>query len=195
MAKRRYRLQPNADSNGAVTFKEQPRPQVLLATFDFEQTVTGVRVVDADGSIYSGQWEGRDMEERLVERQTADKFAADLQKQKDQLADPAQKVERGDSVPADAYLGRKFRVIGTNRTSGQRIVFEGSFAPLNPTTSLGSAGGRGASPAMTPAISQQHQMTRTAGLPPQPAASDRLLGRVRIGSTNELPIVAVPANR
>ncbi len=163
----------------------------VLEQFDFEQSATGVRLIDSDGSIYEGRLisEPAMAGENLAAiraRGQIQALAKDLRKP----ADAGKTLEQSGAQFAGAdraATNATFRVSGTNRTSGLLVTFTGSLVS-------------GATPAKEQrkfAVAQdQAQRFRGGGAPAMDAGdSSRLLGRLRIGATNETDFLAAPAAR
>jgi hypothetical protein len=107
--------------------KDTLKPAVL-ASFSFELTGTDVRVVDADGSVYSGTIEQQATAEADLLKEAAPSKAKSL--------DLAQETRRAESPPTGAVAAKpardsatySFHVTGTNRTLSAKVDFSGSFS-------------------------------------------------------------------
>jgi hypothetical protein len=105
--------------------KDTLKPAVL-ASFSFELTGTDVRVVDADGSVYSGTIEQQATAEADLLKEAAPSKAKSL--------DLAQETRRAESPPTGAVAAKpardsatySFHVTGTNRTLSAKVDFSGS---------------------------------------------------------------------
>ena len=95
----------------------------ILETFRFEQNGSNVRVVDADGSTYLGNFEP-------VSR--AASSASRMLKQTQAAAAPAPERAKSERVVSDAARPNEqyFRAAGFNATLQKRVVFEGNYIPL-----------------------------------------------------------------
>ena len=157
----------------------------VLASFRLEQAGPELRIVDADGSVYTGYAQMADNARRPSPAKTdATQAAPALRAPEGTLAKKAAfDLDAGD-------LGTRagsFRVVGTNRTLGKRIVFTGTLlAVTNSTVSLPLAtnstflGGLGGSP------------SASARQPPGPLLNSRISGQLMIGSGKPVEINAVP---
>jgi hypothetical protein len=105
--------------------KDTLKPAVL-ASFSFELTGTDVRVVDADGSVYSGTIEQQATAEADLLKEAAPSKAKSL--------DLAQETRRAESPPTGAVAAKpardsatySFHVTGTNRSLSAKVDFSGS---------------------------------------------------------------------
>jgi len=116
--------------------KNSPPPPPVMTTFRFEQVGAGVRIIDEDGSVYTGQITGA----------TPAKPAVELQAQaiRDEKAPKEKGADTDASRSKSAALESRqkavapeqnvlFRVQGTNRTTQQRVEFEGNLVlPMAP---------------------------------------------------------------
>jgi hypothetical protein len=98
----------------------------VLNTFQVQQEGNEIRVLDADGSTYSGRIEQSAKKAEVDSRVAARR---DLAKQKSQY----QAVDENKSTSPPSY----FRATGYNVTLQRRVVFEGNYEvppPQQPTT-------------------------------------------------------------
>lgn len=163
----------------------------VLERFDFEQDAAGVRLIDSDGSIYAGRL--------ITETAMAGESLAAIRDQgqipalaKDSLkpTDAGKVLEQsgGQFAWAErAATNTTFRVSGTNRTSGLLVTFTGSLVS-------GTAAAEGQRKlAVTRDQAQRFRGVRAPDM--DAGASPRLLGRLRIGTTNETDFFATPTAR
>jgi hypothetical protein len=140
-----------------------PDPGAVMVSFKLEQAGQEVRVVDRDGSVYTGPLEFSarpDLFSRRLSPQTA----------------PALPGTTG-AVP-----GYSFKLIGTNRTLNQRVVFTGMLLPTNSVLNLSNLSSATASSPRTAA----------RGIVP-PLNNARVSGRLLVGdSTVPIEIDALP---
>jgi hypothetical protein len=96
-----------------------------LATFTVEQNGADLKVVDADGSIYTGRVMPAGME--LAPE------GGPPQPRKDAAVAGARAYGLSVQPPAQSQIANQnslnFRVVGTNRSLNQNVVFTGSFVP------------------------------------------------------------------
>jgi hypothetical protein len=145
-------------------------PAPVLASFRVEQTGNAMRIIDADGSVYTGAVQVAEQEG--VTRAVPPKDALPT----------AQRVQVvGQSQAAQNYF---FRVAGTNRQLQQNVVFSGNVMPLTnapPATGAGAIGGFGGA-------------RRAPASPSDPLLSNsRISGKAVIGEQNEIEVNATPA--
>jgi len=117
----------------------RPAPD-LLARFELEQTETGLRIRDADGSVYQGTWlpAGKAVS-RLLERGSRAGLEGEAEIKVlrfDATPSPAPIFEQRAFGLADAPSALSFSVAGTNRSAKQNLTLTGvlhygSDAPLS----------------------------------------------------------------
>ena len=164
-----------------------------LSTFDFELSGNEVRLIDEDGSVYAGPRLNPEDETRLGEVEAKDKTR---EAQRSLATTPQGRVAPSPNVNVT------FRVVGTNRTMRQRITFEGTFASIPPANSPIDRFGGGAAPPPQPGAPSTAKAFKST---PTPAFSDsdafpfnasnspRLTGQLRIGTSDAVTIIALPA--
>ncbi len=189
-------------SPGVPLQKEQEQAATAtspLSTFEFEQSGDEIRVIDQDGSVYAGRVvtarpepaeraadksEARfgeadfDTNDKLV-RQEAQQFRTPVPALSQSKADPQSARRLASVISAANTTNVLFRVVGTNRTLGQRVMFEGTFSSLPSHYQYGFANGArpepverarpepGAAPTPTPAPTR----ARPSATTPVPAAT------------------------
>lgn len=153
---------------------------LLLNSFQFEQRGAGVRIVDYDGSVYTGAVQ-------ILPASAAQTKAA----QKPRAAAPSRDVARRTVgvLKAEERLAQqqavqnyRFNVSGTNRTFNQPLIFDGILvgepvtnqAPLPPV--LGGVG--------TEIVGQAERQA--------PAVQWRVQGRARLADGKEVEVNAIP---
>jgi hypothetical protein len=159
----------------------------VLNSFQVMQAGTEVRIVDDDGSIYSGAIQGA---EPSPESPAKDKLDVGRAMK---LAVPVQNNRA--TLPTDSasqtWQNYSFQVAGTNRTLNQRVVFTGNFNgftnQLPPVQNATAVRGLGAN---TGAVQVK---TAPAFLNTGPLQNSRISGKLRIGENRELEFNAVPA--
>lgn len=207
-----YRFQRQSGWEDLAAGKKKIASTAPLSIFEVEQSGDVVRVIDFDGSVYSGRLlvPGNDTRARLGASDLTDKR---LQAETQERRVPV----NGESDPrafASTLNGRvgtnlSFRVTGTNRTTGQRVSFEGALTDnvgtadasglfAKPPTTAPAPAASPAQPAVRPLSGGPAGVTATSGTAATAASapdSRRLLGRLRLGGSNEVIIQAVPVAR
>jgi len=155
--------------------QSEPASPVLIS-FQAEQSGQQLRVVDSDGSVYTGSLElvgsfppATDREESRAHGNRQEP-AARVRSLSGAL--PAGGPPAPDRVlpPVSGYF---FRVTGTNRTLNAKVVFVGNLSPGTNVMLQGFGGG--------------------GAVPPPALATARITGKVRVGDQPELEVNAVPA--
>ena len=187
-----FKRQSGAQNLAAKLKEKQTAPEIPLSSFEFEQSGNTVRVIDGDGSIYSGHVLSSE-DEAAGERGGLEAAVRTLRSESRQNP----KRSNGGTAPQSFTPAQSlragtpfaFRVAGIHRTSGQRITLEGTLAAAADAvvSSDRLAGGAAPSPA------------QRAPQPPAPTPADadapssqQLVGRLSIGGSNEVTIIAVP---
>ena len=180
-------VQAASAASAQAMFADKATPaHPVLASFQVEQTGSQLRIVDGDGSVYSGyvQLAGADRRARLVK---AEAPAAALAAR---APEEVLKRKTASSLDLDRLASQSyfFRVAGTNRSLNQKIVFTGNLltatnlaSSLPAATNLSLGGGLGGS---------QNAPAQPGLLP---LLNSRISGKVVIGSGNAVEINALPA--
>ena len=170
-----------------------PMPDVLQS-FQFVQSGQNVIIVDADGSTYTGQIDDAPVD-------GAKEAEAELGTERLQAMEQA---SRTDSSRLAARTGREsvtdgsgqvvwFRVLGTNRTLEEPIIFRGNLQvpEAGSTLEITSRGTRvrRLSAASAPAPGADNARV------PQSLQNARVLGELTIGDRQRIEIDALPAAR
>ena len=176
-----------AGSKKKAALADEPAPaQPVLASFQVEQTGSELRVVDADGSVYTGyvQVAAAARPARTV-RLEAPAAAPAARAPKDAVEDRSAARLDSDQLARQTYY---FHVTGTNRSLHKNVVFTGNLLPATPATAsappitnLSAGTGLGGS---------QTRSTRQLALPLQ---NSRISGKVAIGNAKAVEISAEPA--
>lgn len=167
-------------------------PQPVLTSFEFEKTGDQVRIVDADGSVYQGR----------VLSSTDTYLGAKLERapMKDQAGKTVGELQHAADTPQAQQV--LFHASGTNRSLRKLVNIQASFAPPAPAQQPSSAAADTRLPA--PSRAQQARvLSQTTELGRQTSqfgvSTQQLMpnirGRARIGTNQEVPIEAVPAQR
>jgi hypothetical protein len=156
--------------------------QAVLASFQLEQRGREIRIVDADGSIYTGRVQPAPAPALSVKATAAAPAPVRSSKAKEPALDDGKRAggsSAGGAAPAPAL---NFTVRGTNATLRQAVVFVGNLQP--------------------DALAQQSAVSRKAQnvivrfqnqTPAQNQfSSSRLTGRAHLANGAELEINAVP---
>lgn len=153
----------------------------ILSSFRFEQNGNEIRIVDSDGSIYTGRW------------QTVAALAADQP-----VAAAGAGLESGTNLSSMERLDRKkaelsqpvysFRVAGTNRTLNQAVVFTGRLVTI--TNAEWYASTAATNRTLPGERTLQWSSSSTAK---SPLANSRISGTVLIEHRLEIQIDAIPA--
>jgi hypothetical protein len=184
VAQRFAQVAPGSKAKNRLADKASPA-QPVLTSFQVEQSGSEFRIVDGDGSVYSGFVQIADGTERL-RSVNGEKPAAALAL-KAPAAKPAPQSAMAAGSTKQAGQNYYFRVTGTNRTLHKKVVFTGNlvaaanvtlFTQTTNASTYGSAVG-GSQPA--PAVQS-----------PQPLLNARISGKAVIGDRKEIEINAVP---
>ena len=139
----------------------------VLASFRVEQTGNAMRIIDADGSVYTGAVQVAQSER--VTRAVPPKNAPPT----------IQRVQIAGQPPAvQNYF---FRVAGTNRNLQQNVVFSGNLIPLT-NASVAGVGGFGGAPAVRRELPAESLLSNS-----------RISGKAVIGDQKEIEVIATPA--
>jgi hypothetical protein len=158
----------------------------VLASFQVEQTGAELRVVDGDGSVYRGYLQGADTATRARALKLESPAAG-----KSSPATTGQFYSRSaDRLDADHVLlqAYTFRVVGTNRSLQQKVVFTGSLLPAAPAAST--------APAVTnPRIGVGFggAQAGAAHSLASPLQNSRISGKVVVGNAKAVQIDAEPS--
>ena len=156
-------------------------PAPVLSSFRVEQSGNNLKVVDGDGSVYTGS-----IQIARQEPPADHTFAA----AKNGLVSAARAAKPSAAPAPQSYF---FRVAGTNRNLNENVIFSGNFVPFtnNQLTAgargfggvgggFGGGGGAGGDQA--------------AGQPVQAALSNsQINGNVVIGDQKAVDVIATPA--
>src|SRR5262245_20937797 len=135
----------------------------VLNTFQVQQDGNEIRVLDADGSMYTGKIEQLAKNAELNSRMSSQRYAA-----KRAPKNAAQVVEQSESATPESY----FRATGFNVSLKKRLVFEGNYA---------------APPAQQPTKATSNNRERTE----QTSERGRIVGTVRVNGEAPVEVNAV----
>lgn len=177
---------PGAKAKKSLAGKAAPAHPVL-ASFQVQQTGRELRIVDGDGSVYSGYVQIAEAARR--QRSTAADALETAQAYRlpnGVLDEKAAASRDADQPPMQTYF---FRVTGTNRSLSKKVVFTGNLLaatnltlPLPPGTNLSIGGGLGGFQSVP---AQQGRL---------PLLNTRITGKVVIGNGKAVEVNAVPTS-
>ncbi len=151
----RYRLNPNS-----------PPPPQVLQSFRWNQEGDAVQIVDADGSVYSGQ-----MTPTPGMEQPSGKASEPLIEPGSTSTPSEVRAQLGSEEPLASMSGDRFAVTGTNRSLNVKVVFEGVL--------------------LHQMVPQQIPPSRLAGQ--THTEGMEIQGQARVGNSTRLDIVALPS--
>ena len=159
-------------------------PTLVLAAFEVEQSGRELRVIDRDGSVYTGYLQ------EVVTGSTANSFAHSPSLA---LAPAASGKVKSAPITSKPQLVRQpsanysFQVEGTNRSLGQRVVFTGNFSALSNTPLVNGLQN-------VPARAAGDSAGSNSGQPSEwRVFIQQILGKAIIGQDRTNEINAVPA--
>ncbi len=145
----------------------------LLASFQFIQTGDEIKIIDADGSVYSGHL----IADEEIQRRTR-QYYYDLDGVDKKLGEPKNALAAGGGGGVARKSANAFQVLGTNLTLNASITITAGFFDDVVTRSLSELESKTAARKPATAI-----VTKAA--PAQPAAT-RIFGTVRVGERESL---------
>jgi len=152
----------------------------ILASFELQQLGREVRIIDSDGSVYSGSFQSPQALD-YVDASARQKTAATRSLQ-DSEAQSERKEGLYDSK-LQADLSYAFKVTGTNQSLNQMVTFTGQI--LAATNALSQAG---------PAGTLNGNRIAPPEMNPLPLQNSRISGKVLIGTNQEVEVNAIPAH-
>jgi hypothetical protein len=175
---------PKAKSSGAE--KATPSHSVL-ASFEVEQAGPELRIVDGDGSVYSGYVQIADVARRRLAAPAEAPAVTRAPRAKDGVLEEKSWASGNADQPAPpAYF---FRVAGTNRSLHKKVVFTGNLmaatnsASFQPYTNILSLGG---------GLTRQRAGSAQPTL--LPLLNSRISGKVVVGNGKAVEINALPTS-
>ena len=175
---------PKAKSSGAE--KATPSHSVL-ASFEVEQAGPELRIVDGDGSVYSGYVQIADVARRRLAAPAEAPAVTRAPRAKDGVLEEKSWASGNADQPAPpAYF---FRVAGTNRSLHKKVVFTGNLmaatnsASFQPYTNILSLGG---------GLARQRAGSAQPNL--LPLLNSRISGKVVVGNGKAVEINALPTS-
>jgi hypothetical protein len=181
-----------SQASQAFLFSNQIKTPITntLASFTVEQNGADLRVVDADGSIYTGQVLLADMapapEARAVQtRQFGGGGGAGGQALRSQSQVQSQFMNQN---------ALNFRVAGTNRSLKQNVVFTGNFVPANEAANAQMVSNAAA--LQNNRVSNQAQLRNQQQLQQQlPWNNGRISGQAVLDNKQTIAVEASPSQR
>ena len=176
-----------ATTTRALFDDKTPPARAVLASFQLEQTGSQLRIVDGDGSVYSGyvQPPGIGRRERSA-KVGVPAFAEAARAPVEALKKTTASSLDSDRLASQTY---SFRVAGTNRSLNQQVVFTGDLLPATNLVSLLPA-------ATNLNIGGVLEKYPTAPAQPGrlPLLNSRISGQLVIGAGKAVEINALPAS-
>jgi hypothetical protein len=173
-------VQVGSPKKNADFSDERAAAKPILFSFEVQQQGREVRIVDSDGSVYTGSFQPAEVFSYL-ESDGSKKAAAsrslqtteELSQRKDAYADA--------KLPVD--MSYAFKVAGTNQTLKQFVVFTGQVLAqtnaLSPVAPAGTVNGNRVARPESSAL---------------PLQNSRISGRALIGTNREVEVNAIPAH-
>lgn len=168
----------------------------LLASFRMEQNGQEIRVIDADGSVYSGTWQVTPQQVALPAAAPAATHAGGLHFFEVQPAASSAAVAPALDNNSPAMLNYSFTVSGTNRNLKQKITFSGRFIPL--TNALNTANNAGAfntanNASVVGGLVEGRVVPPLSNVAPPVLLNSRIAGKAMIGEQRQIEVNANPA--
>lgn len=166
--------------------RQRPAAASLLDSFRVEQTGQQVRVIDRDGSVYTGSLTPPQVTANRALQRAANPSALTAARDSSQTVNSNRAaLSRAISTAPQTF---SFRVAGTNLSLKQQVVFSGQLMPL--VVSLAGVGAtNGPSGGMAGRVITPAQQS----LPSVPDC--RIIGSAVVDGGPEIPINALPANK
>jgi hypothetical protein len=177
---------PGAKAKGSLA-GEATAASPVLATFRVEQAGQELRIVDGDGSVYTGYVQLADAARRARLSKAGAPAVVQAARAPGQALEQnaARSLDAGQLAPHTYF----FRVAGTNRSVNQKVVFTGSLLtatnltlslPVATNLSIGGGLGGGQAGSVQPGR--------------RPLLDSRISGKVVIGSGKAVEINALPTS-
>jgi type II secretory pathway pseudopilin PulG len=158
----------------------------VLQSFQIVQNGDVVSVVDRDGSVYHGSVQIAAVKGNEAKGTSPNEATPPMQRE--------QEAEQRTDNQRQAAQNYFFRVMGTNRTLQQNVVFSGTVEALpgaiaNAPQSSGGGGGGGVGDAV------QNKLQVSTNQQQSLLSNSRVVGPAVIDSTNQIEINAVPVSQ
>jgi hypothetical protein len=177
---------PSTKKKSSLGDKTMPAHPVL-ASFEVEQAGPELRIVDGDGSVYSGYVQLADAaRRRLAASGEASAVTRAPHAMGGVLEEKSAASREADQPAPPAYF---FRVAGTNRSLHKKVVFTGNLmaatnsASFQPYTNILSLGG---------GLARQRAGSAQPNL--LPLLNSRISGKVVVGNGKAVEINALPTS-
>lgn len=187
------------------TMAEAEPSTAVLKNFQVSQNGSTIRVVDQDGSVYTGTLEAEDASAAAAtesfapaaNRDNSTKIESPKLEQSDKVdANQAQAPTGGGQFDMNTSQGQKysFRVGGMNRTLNQSVVFTATLLEdLSAMKNAQVTFGLTANAAVGAAVAQQMMKTvETNHVIQLPWSSFRIAGTAVVNKTNQVQVNALP---
>lgn len=187
------------------TMAEAEPSTAVLKNFQVSQNGSTIRVVDQDGSVYTGTLEAEDASAAAAtesfapaaNRDNSTKIESPKLEQSDKVdANQAQAPAGGGQFDMNTSQGQKysFRVGGMNRTLNQSVVFTATLLEdLSAMKNAQVTFGLTANAAVGAAVAQQMMKTvETNHVIQLPWSSFRIAGTAVVNKTNQVQVNALP---
>jgi hypothetical protein len=152
----------------------------ILTSFELQQVGREVRIVDSDGSVYSGAFQSPETFSEL------DSYATQNTVVTRSAQASALKSERKGGLydsKLQTDVGYAFKVTGTNQSLNQIVTFTGQvFAPTNALSVSGPAGTLNGNRIAPPELN------------PLPLQNSRISGKAVIGTNQAVEVNAIPSH-
>lgn len=155
----------------------------LLSSFRMEQNGREIRVVDADGSVYTGSWQVAPEQNSppAAGRAGSLHFSSGAIPAASSVRPAPEPTLNNNLQMVQNYI---FSVTGTNRNLKEKITFSGNFIPLNNASNTANNAG---------AVGGLFDGRNTAPLNTAVFLNSRIVGKVIIGDRREIKVNANPA--
>ncbi|HOX55934.1 MAG TPA: hypothetical protein P5205_03360 [Candidatus Paceibacterota bacterium] len=174
-------LRVSPDRRAAVALADRAEAaQSALASFEVEQVGQQLRITDEDGSVYTGYMRPGDSVRRSRAAKLESPAAAPAARTAVERLEPSEPIGVVSQQPL--IENYSFRVVGTNRTLRQKLVFTGNLT-------------RQPSAATSLAVGSRLVDARSGAIEPGvvPLLNTHISGKVVIGSGRPVEVNAVPA--
>lgn len=174
---------------GAFTNQSDPAASnkaAVLANFRVDQQGDQLRIVDSDGSVYAGVVQP--LTTTTIAARAEPAFTRGTQTRSAAETPPAPMKSDASDTPTQNYA---FEVIGTNVSLQQRVVFNGVLLDTA-TVNVATNARFGIGNALAQNVSN-FQNFSNAAQNFAPTANRRISGKAIVGSSQEVPVDAVPA--
>jgi hypothetical protein len=152
----------------------------ILFSFELQQLGREVRIIDSDGSVYSGSFQPAEVFSYL-ESPPSEKAAVTRSLQTTEALSQRKDAFADSKLQTD--MSYAFKVVGTNQTLKQIVTFTGQV--LAPTNALSL---------VAPAGTVNGNRVARPELNPLPLQNSRVAGKALIGTNQEIEVNAIPSH-